>query len=92
VDAEITKRFHQASAGFEADSVHAGFAGTGDEAFHVINKNGFFRPETDLLQNTPVDLEIGLTSAYFMRRESSLKVAENPELLLDMREMERVGI
>ena len=74
------------------DDIHAGSSGTFNKTLHIIDKNGFFRQETDLFQDAAINHEVRFASPHFMRREYFFDMAEDLELLLDMREMERVGV
>ena len=83
-NAEFAEILDELFAVFKTDGIHAGPAGAGNKFFHIINKNGFLGPETDLLQNTAVDLEVGFARPHFMRREPFFEMPEDPEMLFDI--------
>jgi len=84
--------FDEPFAGLEADGMHAGFAGAGDKFFHIVDKDGFFGPKTDLLQNTAVDPEVWLARPHFVGREPFFEMTQNPEMLFDIGKMKVVGV
>lgn len=91
-DTELAEVFNELRTGFEADGVHTGFPGACDKTFHVIDKNGFLRPELDLPQDAAVDLEIGFARAHLMRREFPVEMPEQFEMLFDVGVMHVVGV
>ena len=91
-DTELAEVFDELLAGFEADGVHSSFPGSADKTFHVIDKNRLLRPEADLFEDAPVDLEVRLSGPYFMRWKFLIEMAEKLKILFNIGEMHGVGI